>query len=424
MKLSSGARREVVEELLDLKIFSNMFSKLKNRQSESKQELKILELELQSLRQTSDFIMNQKRIAEEDYQTLIKEKEEELLILEEKYQTIKNDIQESDEEISKDRFELLEYEKKISLVSKKIYSSKDINIIKKSHLQSEHLFFDEHTECPSCQQNIDRDQAIYAQEGIEEKIKDIDNILLDLESKIEKIKIAEESISKRKANILLKEKTRNGKQIDLRVTEQKINEFKKYIKEASNKTEILATESLKDLNDKKVKVLEKKSLLEKNLKIYEQASVLLKDTGIKSKVLKKYIPVLNQLVNKYLNDLSFSVEFHLDENFVETIKSRYRDVFSYSSFSEGQKQKIDTALIFSWRDIARLRNSVNMNLLFLDESLDSHLDGDSTDDLMILIERLPEYMNIFAISHKSQLVDKFHSQVNFELKNNFSRISN
>ena len=157
---------------------------------------------------------------------------------------------------------------------------------------------------------------------------------------------------------------------------------------------------------------------------YEFAATLLKDTGIKTKIIKQYLPIMNKLINKYLTAMDFFVNFNINENFEETIKSRHRDEFSYANFSEGEKQKIDLALLFTWRQIAKLKNSTNTNLLILDEIFDSSLDGASVELLMGLLSELSQDTNVFVISHKGdQLFDKFRSVIKFEKKNNFSRIA-
>ena len=153
------------------------------------------------------------------------------------------------------------------------------------------------------------------------------------------------------------------------------------------------------------------------------AGILLKDTGIKTKIIKQYIPVINKLVNKYLQAMDFFVHFELDETFNETIKSRYRDEFSYASFSEGEKQRIDLALLFAWRTIAKMKNSASTNLLMLDEVFDSSLDINGTDFVMTLLHTLGDHTNVFVISHKDALFDKFRSVIKFEKHQNFSRIT-
>jgi DNA repair exonuclease SbcCD ATPase subunit len=173
---------------------------------------------------------------------------------------------------------------------------------------------------------------------------------------------------------------------------------------------------LTDYIEKRKKATEEKQYL-------DVAAHLLKDGGIKTKIVRQYLPVINKLVNKYLAAMDFFVNFTIDEEFHETIKSRHRDDFSYENFSEGEKQKIDLALLLTWRSIARLKNSVNTNLLILDETFDSSLDSKGTDALLEILHQLPDNTNIFVISHKDQLHDKFNHSIRFEKKQNFSRIA-
>ncbi len=182
-------------------------------------------------------------------------------------------------------------------------------------------------------------------------------------------------------------------------------------------------EKLKTLNDELKVVETNANELSVQKQYHEFAATLLKDTGIKTKIIKQYLPIMNKLINKYLTAMDFFVNFNLNENFEETIKSRHRDVFSYASFSEGEKMRIDLALLFTWRQIAKLKNSTNTNLLILDEVFDSSLDGVGTEEFMKLLNTLDNNTNVFVISHKGdQLFDKFRSVIRFEKKNNFSQV--
>jgi DNA repair exonuclease SbcCD ATPase subunit len=192
----------------------------------------------------------------------------------------------------------------------------------------------------------------------------------------------------------------------------------------SSETEVDLHKEISDLSKMKMEydeLIETKCSLLKSQKLHDVAAALLKDTGIKSKIIKQYLPTINAMINKYLADLNFYVSFHLDENFNEEIKSRNKESFSYGSFSEGQKMRIDLALLFTWREVAKMKNSVNTNLLFLDEIFDSSMDAAGTDEIMKLINAVSGASNIFLISHKTdQFFDKFDSVIQFEIKNNFT----
>ena len=181
---------------------------------------------------------------------------------------------------------------------------------------------------------------------------------------------------------------------------------------------------LEELNDELIQHHQEKESLTNNKGIFDVASLILKDSGIKTRIIKQYVPIMNKLVNKYLASMDFFVQFELDENFNETIKSRYRDEFSYASFSEGEKMRIDLALLFTWRAIAKLRNSASTNLLIMDEVFDSSLDTTGTEEFLKILNELTSDANIFIISHKGdQLMDKFHNTIRFEKVKNFSRIA-
>ena len=204
-----------------------------------------------------------------------------------------------------------------------------------------------------------------------------------------------------------------------------MNDLKKQNNSTNELTDTKEAES--DLEDRKVQyeeMLNNKSSQLETRTYYEAICEMLKDTGIKTKIIRQYLPVMNKLINKYLNILDFFVKFDLDESFNETIKSRHRDEFSYASFSEGEKSRIDLALLFSWRQIAKMKNSANTNLLILDETFDSSLDVDGVDNLLKILYSLKEDTNVFIISHKKDMLDgKFPSRIEFEKANNFSRIS-
>jgi DNA repair exonuclease SbcCD ATPase subunit len=207
-------------------------------------------------------------------------------------------------------------------------------------------------------------------------------------------------------------------------TNRYINNLRKEVEELStNKTISVDTkEQSQKLLDELTSLVESRKKAIEEKQYYDVAAQLLKDGGIKTKIIKQYLPIINKMVNKYLASMDFFVNFNIDEEFKESIKSRHRDDFSYENFSEGEKQKIDLSLLLTWRSVARLKNSVNTNLLILDETFDSSLDSKGTDSLMQILQTLPENTNVFVISHKDQLFDKFANAIRFEKKQNFSRI--
>jgi DNA repair exonuclease SbcCD ATPase subunit len=287
------------------------------------------------------------------------------------------------------------------------------------------VFYTSNTSCPSCKQDIDEDfrQSILDQRAIEkinleERLEGITLLIRDTLTKINSIEDVEADIQKQEKRIVEQESTMKSLYSQIQYIEQEINDLE-------NNRGNIDDEKLKlheFLQTKEESLGEKETVLNQKYN-YDIVHDLLKDAGIKSKIIKYYLPIMNKLINKYLSSMNFFANFSLDEEFNETIKSRHRDTFSYMSFSEGEKLRIDLALILSWREIAKIKNSANCNLLILDEVFDSSLDSMGTDDLMKLLEDLSINTNIFVISHKSdQLADKFTNYLVFEKKNNFSRI--
>jgi DNA repair exonuclease SbcCD ATPase subunit len=280
-------------------------------------------------------------------------------------------------------------------------SSKLINLESKlesriKKIEKEVAFYEEHDSCPTCKQGIEQSFRTEQITNLGQTKGQVRTALSDLSTQIEK-------------------------------TNERIVEIQKILKNiTSHNNEIVKHNStkLKELREQ-LKTLEvKKEELTQEKQYYDLAASLLKDTGIKTKIIRQYLPIMNKLVNKYLTSMDFFVNFNINENFEETIKSRHRDEFSYANFSEGEKMRIDLALLFTWRQIAKLKNSTNTNLLILDEVFDSSLDGTGTEEFLKLIHEMGSDTNIFVISHKGdQLFDKFRSIIRFEKKNNFSQIA-
>jgi len=292
--------------------------------------------------------------------------------------------------------------------------------------QEKHIgFYEQHDVCPTCNQGLDvlhKQEAITTHthkiEEVQSAVESLTEQLEAIETRLDEIAAIEEEISQCKENI-----------IELNT---KIIAEQNYIKKLQDELQTQATDNanvedekkkIKDLAKQVVELANKKSELSEERFYLEVAGILLKDTGIKTKIIRQYLPVINKLVNKYLQAMDFFVHFELDETFNETIKSRYRDEFSYASFSEGEKQRIDLALLFAWRTIAKMKNSASTNLLMLDEVFDSSLDINGTVFVMTLLNTLGDDSNVFVISHKDALFDKFRSVIKFEKQQNFSRIA-
>jgi hypothetical protein len=293
---------------------------------------------------------------------------------------------------------------------------------KKERLEEEITFFSHNETCPSCSQNIEHDHKNTIVKDTQQKldtvmsaIKEADVLIADLNNKVIEIAMVESKISTKESDISSKLSQRKI-WIDLVKKLKKDVENKESVKNNSDRLTQLETELL-DKETLKKQLIEEKSVL-------AVASTMMKDTGIKSKIISQYVPVINQLINKYLGEMDFFVNFELNESFEETIKSRFRDEFSYTSFSEGEKSRLDLALLFTWRAIAKLRNSASTNLLILDEVFDGSLDNEGSEKLLTIIKSLTNTNNVFIISHKTDsYLDKFDRVIRFQKSKNFSEMS-
>jgi DNA repair exonuclease SbcCD ATPase subunit len=424
MQLTPADRREVIEDILDIKIFSVMNGLLKSKVSELKENLNIIQNKID--------IANEKITLQESHVNTLEMKSQERIDKNKnKVESLIAEGKSTQNSISKiaEHIENLRDgnpEKDQFLVSLKNVEKTESTLegdIKRLH--KDIAFYTSNTSCPSCKQDIDEDfrQSILDQRAIEkinleERLEGVVVLIRDTLTKINSIEDVEVDIRKQEKRIVEQESTMKSLYSQIQYIEQEINDLE-------NNRGNIDDEKLKlheFLQNKEESLGEKESVLNQKYN-YDIVHDLLKDAGIKSKIIKYYLPIMNKLINKYLSSMNFFANFTLDEEFNETIKSRHRDTFSYMSFSEGEKLRIDLALILSWREIAKIKNSANCNLLILDEVFDSSLDSMGTDDLMKLLEDLSINTNIFVISHKSdQLSDKFSNYLVFEKKNNFSRI--
>lgn len=424
MQLSAADRRSVIEDILDINIFSGMNSILKGKISILKDNLgekqKMVEIESVRIEKQNNLIESIESRSNSMIESLTKEiKDTERYI--EKLQSDVECMTESCDVLLEERKGfggITEKMNKINLLGSQIEKN-----IEKFNKQIS--FYQKEENCPTCKQEISEEFR--------------SNTLQERNNKIEELKSAMRDIEERKEKIV--EELKNAEKHNQKVDEiqKKISEkqyetdnARKYIKKVERQiSEIKSgSESLENERNSLVSYKASKELLESELESikidmgdYGFIQDLLKDTGIKSKIIKHYLPHTNKLINKYLTAMNFYANFTLDENFNETIKSRHRDDFSYMSFSEGEKMRIDLALLLAWREIAAMKNSVNTNLLILDEVFDSSLDSVGTEEFTKLLETLAAKNNVFVISHKSdQMADKFPNHMRFEKKNNFSRL--
>jgi DNA repair exonuclease SbcCD ATPase subunit len=424
MQLSANDRRSIIEDLLDIQIFSTMNTVLKDKISGNKDQvtdnnskLQIVEakIEIQNTHIRSIQKTNEEKI--EEYDNQIKLYNTDILELQEKIHQTSNAIN----ELQSDVENKIEVETRLKKFTK-IESQIENNL---SKYKTDIGFFEQNDNCPTCRQEI-------ALGFKEQQIKDNKDRVSEIESGL---KVLEEKLlaEQERLNVInVKQKEIQKLQISNATNTTSITETNKYIAKLKSQIETLKSKQdnletentkLNELNTQLEVILEKKKELIDEKTYYEAASGLLKDTGIKTKIIKQYLPIINKVVNKHLATFDFFVNFNLDESFKETIKSRHRDAFSYESFSEGEKQRIDMALMLTWRTIAKLKNSANTNLLILDEIFDSSLDANGTEYLMNILHML-EDVNLFVISHKGDILqDKFRSVIKFEKVNNFSRIA-
>lgn len=425
MQLSAAQRREVIEDILDIRIFSTMNSLLKEKVQTTKEE--ILRIE-DSIILAKEKVNAQKKII----QTIQSAKTDTIDRLAFKIKQVTSEITEEQKRASS-----LEDEVKtlLAAVSDKNEVGADIKKATSVRSKFEHTigecvkhskFFSENDTCPSCSQGISEEykqkKIVELEKEIEsdqKKIAELDQALNKLNSRLEHIENINKQITDK--NIALS--TANN---TISVLNRQLTELNSEIGEHRNNNSDVEIErsKLKELAAEAVSMIEKKATLAEQKNLQDIASLLLKDTGIKTAIIREYLPTMNKLINKYLNVMDSYIHFELDESFNEVIKSRFRDEFTYDSFSEGEKTRVDLAMLFTWRQIAKMKNSVNTNLLIFDEIMDSSLDTSGIEAFVSLLSQFGNDTNIFIISHKGDvLMDKFHSVIRFEKKNDFSVIA-
>ncbi len=424
MQLPPAHRREIIEDILDIQIFTVMNSVLKDKMSVLKDTIKTIEGQIeigkQKVKLQNEYIKQleesqKKREADAqlaiiESQGTISRLQQEATQLVENLQALKDSV--SDEStVTSRRTELVSLLKSLT---QRIDSARD-----------QITFYEEHDNCPTCSQSLTGELKDTAIEKHSHKIEEINAALDELNRKISEVETRIDAISVVKNSIADVQDSIvdiNSKIISEQTFIRKIQtEAEKSID--SENSLVSAKSALKDLAKEVVSSAESKSKLKEDSYYFEACATLLKDTGIKTRIIKQYLPAINKLVNKYLTAMDFFVSFELDETFKEVIRSRHRDDFSYASFSEGEKQRIDLALLFTWRTIAKMKNSASTNLLILDEVFDSSLDNNGTEFVMNLLNTLGEETNTFVISHKGdQLFDKFRSLIKFEKQQNFSQM--
>ena len=422
MQLRSKDRREVVEDILDIKIFSLMNFLLKHKVKEVSEELKSIEYEFRLSKEKidlqnkyiEDIRKNKERIIEEK-EHLVFDSERVVLSEQEKADKIKLEIKSLEPETSQKenvKSSIREYHKMEAKLSNRVDENKR---------QKE--FFENNETCPVCTQDIELELK---KQKIEEKSKRIQ----ELNSGIDKLKVELDDKEQLLKGIEMLSKQIREKEVEVAKICTSIAHMERLIRQTNIQIQTMKKGEVSEEDKVKLTRLSERCKLQEEQitklredKFYvDVARNLLMDTGIKTKIINKYLPIMNKLINGYLTSMDFYVNFTLDNNFNETIKSRHRDEFSYSSFSEGEKMRIDLALLFTWRAVAKMKNSTNTNLLILDEIFDSSLDTTGTDDFLKILHTFAD-QNVFVISHKGDtMFDKFRSVIKFEKQRNFSKL--
>jgi len=425
MQLSTADRRSVIEDLLDIQIFSTMATLLKDKVSDNKNALQQIDYEInlieEKIKMEADYLAQMKEDKGAERKKLeqtINDKQGDLETLQNaveslqaQVETLLNDIKDKDK-LSKKSDKYLQLE---SAITQKLKG-----------IQKQKQFFVDNDHCPTCDQDIDEGLKTSKISEADASISETEEGLAQLEEQLSSISATlvsyrgiQEQIDELNTEIQSNQNKQSGINNFLTEVRQHIatlDETESSKEQDKAKSEELAN----DLEEAQLKRVDKR----RQQVVLNTATTLLRDTGIKARIIKQYVPVINKLINKYLASMEFFVDFHLDEDFKETIRSRHRDDFAYASFSEGEKMRIDLALLFTWRAIAKLKNSASTNLLIMDEVFDSSLDSSGTDEFLKIIKELTSDTNIIIISHKTdQLLDKFTNIIRFEKYKNFSRIA-
>ncbi len=425
MQLPAWSRRAVIEDLLDIQIFSKMNMLLKERNSKIKDELMDInhsidlykskmesqEKYIKDLQSINKDMIEQKRLAIEDHKTEI------------------NTLFDDSKSVGKNLTTLLQAEEKSHSTfldrMSDIKAAQTQNNSKIKSLVKDARFFEDNDNCPTCDQEINAEIKHAKLGDIKKNAAEVQGDIHNIQKEVAIAEREGQEIKNKLNELRLRQQRINSNNDKISVIQREVDKVQKQINGLSGQTGDLkgAKEELNVLRDSKESATDKKLQYVEERTYNEVIGEMLKDTGIKTKVIKQYLPVMNRLINNYLQILDFFVAFHLDENFNETIRSRHRDSFNYASFSEGEKQRIDLSLLFTWRQIAKMKNSASTNLLILDETFDSSLDVDGVENLTKILSTLDDDSNVFIISHKGDVLEnKFRSKIEFFKHKNFSKI--
>ena len=424
MQLPAASRREVVEDLLDIRIFSSMNLLIKDKIRVIKDEIRTLELKKESLNEKVHMQREFIQKVENEAESNIEFKNKKIDKLDDEVASLMKKTEHLDEEVKAKQLILESYNgssdklKEYNTIKGKI-TQKISNIVK------EHKFFSENRVCPTCEQDIEESFRLNRIDDSQNKAEELRKGFEELQDAIKKEELREFNFKQTSGEIsnLLNGISKNNTLIStcqrqIRDLEQEIQRITDQLANRNTENEKLITfqESLEDTYKK---LADKKE----SISYHDFTYSLLKDGGVKTKIIKKYLPLINQQVNRFLQIMDFYINFKLDEEFNETVESPIHEDFSYASFSEGEKSRIDLALIFAWREVARFKNSVNTNLMLFDEVFDSSLDSFGTDEFLRIIRYIVKDVNVFVISHKNGMEDKFEKVIRYEKVKGYSRIA-
>jgi DNA repair exonuclease SbcCD ATPase subunit len=423
MQLPAQHRREVIEDLLDIQIFSTMNNLLKEKITNNKNDLMQIKYDV-------DLVKTKIDSAKEHNESIRRMKESEV-------SRIKDKMRERIEFIEGEESRAEELDEQITTLIGTIADKVDLSgkltqfktlkndlSSKLATLQKDVKFYHAHDNCPTCRQGIEHDFKVSTISEKSGKISEIENALLVIDGKIEKVNDRLGEIFDVESNIHRLSLARNDHTANIRIAKSTLAGLKKELDEAEKNVAEIDTSKIAGYKEELKALMDKAKVLSEDKETLSVVGSMLKDGGIKTRIIKQYVPIMNKLINKYLAAMEFFVDFQLDENFNEKILSRFRDEFSYASFSEGEKLRIDLALMFTWRAVSKLRNSVTTNLLIMDEVLDGSLDQAGTDEFLKIVNEITADSNVFIISHKGDsLHDKFDHVIKFEKKKNFSQMA-
>tara|TARA_A100001011_G_scaffold298098_1_gene310965 strand:+ start:5433 stop:7148 length:1716 start_codon:yes stop_codon:yes gene_type:complete len=423
MQLSGSNRREVIEDLLDIRIFSAMNQLIKDQIREKREKVRSLDLKKDNLKDKmtmqKNFIKELEERGKNDI-TMSKDKINSLITETDNYVS-------TNENLELEVTGLIEDQEKVTGAGKKLLKLNNLKgklSNKVTTLTKEHKFFKDNVSCPTCTQPIEEEFRLNRITDVQTKAKELKKGYKDLEETIKKEQDRERQFQKLSKEITKLNNDISKNNTHISFNQRQIRDLESEIQVTTEqfKNRNTENEKLKEFKDNLKNTIEDLSSHREDINHHDFAYSLLKDDGVKTKIIKKYLPFINQQVNRYLQLMDFYINFTLDEEFRETVKSPIHEDFSYASFSEGEKMRIDLALLFTWREVARVKNSVNTNLLIMDEVFDSSLDGFGTDEFLKIIRYIIKGANIFVISHKSDLNDKFENVIQFDKIKGFSKI--